>query len=474
MWDWPERWRRPGGSREVLAFSSPLILSQMTFTLQTFIDRVLLTWYAPEAMAAATASLFLTQVGILVCAGTGQYTTTFVAQYVGAGRRERVGAVMWQAIWFALAAGLLLAALAPAAGAIFEAAGHGPVLRADETTFARILLLGAFPIILMPTLASFFSGRGATRVVLLVSVISALANVLLDYVWIFGRLGFPEGGVAGAALATVVSNALGAGLFLGLMLRGRFRVEFATLRAFRLEPQLFMRLVRFGLPAGSHFPLELLAVALFTLIVGRLGADELAATGIAFSLNGLVFMPMVGLGLGVMALVGRYHGSGRSDLAERVTWTAFSWSLVYMVLCALVYLFLPHLLLGPYAAGADPRTFAPVAATAVVLLRFVAAYSIFDMMNAIFAAALRGAGDTSFPLAAAVVGSWTVMIAPTYVACVQLGAGLAVAWSFASLAFLVIGLAMLGRHRSGRWRTRRVIEPAIAEPALVEEAAGRS
>jgi len=474
MWNWRERWRRPGGSGEVLAFSYPLILSQMTFTLQTFIDRVLLTWYAPEAMAAATASVFLTQVGILVCAGTGQYTTTFVAQYVGAGRRERVGAVMWQGIWFALASGLLLAALAPAAGAIFEIAGHAPHLQADETTFARILLLGAFPIVLMPTLASFFSGRGATRVVLLVSLIAALANVLLDYLWIFGRFGFPEAGVAGAALATVVSEVLGAGLFFGLMLRRRFRSEFATLRAWRLEPRLFVRLLRFGLPAGSHFPLELLAVALFTLIVGRLGADELAATGIAFSLNGLVFMPMVGLGLGVMALVGRYHGSGRSDLAERVTWTAFGWSLVYMVLCALAYVLLPHVLLGPYAAGADPRTFAAVDATAVVLLRFVAVYSIFDMMNAIFAAALRGAGDTTFPLAVAVVASWTVMIVPTYIACVQLGAGLVMAWSFASLAFLIIGVAMLARYRSGRWRTRRVIEPAITKAVLVEDGAARS
>jgi len=232
-----------------------------------------------------------------------------------------------------------------------------------------------------------------------------------------------------------------------------------------------VRLLRFGLPAGSHFPFELLAVALFTLIVGRLGTEELAATGIAFSLNGLVFMPMVGLGLGVMALVGRYHGSGRSDLAERVTWTAFGWSLVYMVLCALAYVLLPHLLLGPYAAGADPRTFAPVAATAVVLLRFIAVYSIFDMMNAIFAAALRGAGDTTFPLAVAVVASWTVMIVPTYVACVELDGGLIAAWSFASLAFVIIGLAMLVRYRAGRWRELRVIEPSVATPELVRRGA---
>jgi MATE family multidrug resistance protein len=461
-----ERWRGPGGGREVLAFAYPLVLSQMTFTLQTFVNRLLLTWYAPEAVAAATASLFITQVGILICVGTGEYTTTFIAQYLGAGRPDRVGPVMWQGIWFAILSGLGLAALSPAAGVVFAAAGHAPALRADETAYARILLAGALPIILMPTLASFFSGRGATRVVLAGNVVAALANVVLDWLWIFGRLGFPEGGVAGAALATVASNVLGAGFFFALMLAPRFREEFGTLRGYRLEPRLFLRLLRFGLPAGSHFPLEVLAVALFTLIIGRLGTDQLAATGIAFSLNGLVFMPMVGLGIGVMALVGRYQASGRSDLAERVTWTAFRWSLGYMLVWGLAFAFLPGLLLGPYAAGA-PASFAPVAASAAVLLRFIAVYSIFDMMNAIFAAGLRGAGDTVFPLVAAVVTSWAVMLVPTWIACVHLGQGLIVAWSFATLDFVVIGLAMLARYRAGRWRELRVIEPAAAAPAPV-------
>jgi len=462
MRTWHERWHGAGGGKEVLTFAYPLVLSQMTFTLQAFVNRLMLTWYAPEAVAAATASLFITQVGILVCAGTGEYATTFVAQYVGIGRPDRVGPVVWQGIWFALFSGLFLAALAPGAGAVFEIAGHAPALRADETSYARILLLGSFPIILVPTLASFFAGRGQTRVVLLVNAATALTHVCLDYLWIFGRLGFPRGGVTGAALATVAAHAVGAGLFAASMLAPSFQAEFATLRGFRLEPRLLLRLLRFGLPAGSHFPLEVLAVALFTLIVGRLGTEELAATGIAFSLNGLVFMPMVGLGMGVMALGGRYQASGRSDLAERVTWTAFGWSLVYMVLWGLVYLFLPHLLLGPYAAGANPRSFTPIAETTTVLLRFIAVYSIFDMMNAIFAAGLRGAGDTGFPLVVAVVVSWTVMLVPTYVACVHLRGGLLVAWSFTSLYVVIVGLAMLARYRTGKWRALRVIEPSVA------------
>jgi MATE family multidrug resistance protein len=462
---WRQRWLGPGGGREVLLFSYPLIVSQMTFTVQSFINRLLLTWYSPEAVAAATSSLFITQVAILPCVGTAGYTTTFIAQYAGAKRPDRIGPAAWQGIWFAFFSALLLAALSREAGAIFEFAGHPPLLRAQESLYARILLLGALPIVLMPALASFFAGRGETRIVLFVNVATAAVNVALDYLWIFGRLGFPRGGVAGAALATVASNVLGAGLFLGLMLRRRFRTDFGTSRGFALDRRLFLRLLRLGVPVGFHIALGMLGLALFTLIIGRLGTMELAATGIAFSLNGLVFMPMAGLGTGVMALVGRYLGSGSPELAERVVWTAFGGSLLYLTVWVVCYLMLPDLLLRPYAAGADPATFGPVAKTIVVLLRFIAAFSLFDMMNAIFGAGLRGAGDTTFPFVVEIIGSWIVMLIPTYVACVYFNRGLFTAWSFASFDFVVIGFALFMRHRSGRWREFRVVDHAVPTEA---------
>jgi hypothetical protein len=221
-----------------------------------------------------------------------------------------------------------------------------------------------------------------------------------------------------------------------------------------------------GPRSAPQFPLEVLAVALFTLVVGRLGTDELAATGVAFSLNGLVFLPMVGMGMAVTALSGRYVGAGRLDLAERVTWTAFGWSLVYMTAWAFAYLFLSRRLLVPFAAGADPQSFAPVAATTAVLLRFVALYSVFDTMNAVFAGGLRGAGDTVFPVAMVVVSSWIVMLVPTYIACVHLGGGLLLAWSFTTLNFMAIGLAMLARYRAGRWRGLRVVDGDVAVPEV--------
>ena len=103
----------------------------------------------------------------------------------------------------------------------------------------------------MATLSTFFAGRGNTVVVLSVNVLATIVNIVLDYLWIFGKAGFPRPGVAGAAWATVVSQVVGAGVYLWLILRPRFREEYGTLSGWRFESALFRRLLRYGLPSGS-------------------------------------------------------------------------------------------------------------------------------------------------------------------------------------------------------------------------------
>lgn len=456
-------WRGEGGGREVLAVAYPLVLGHLSFTLQTFVDRLFLTWYSPEAVAGAVTALFVVWSVIALCIGTGEYLTTFVAQYVGAARPERIGPALWQGIHFSLLAGLAVACLTPLAGPVFALAGHAPSVQAYEATYARILCLGAMPVVLMATLSTFFAGRGSTHVVLGVNLLATAVNVVLDYAWIFGKGGFPRWGVAGAAAATVASQVVGSVLFLALILKPAHRKDFGTLSGWRFERELFSRLVRFGLPSGLQYSLEILAFALFMVIVGRISTEGLAASGIAFNLNMLVFLPMLGLGVAVSSIVGRYLGAERPELAERATWSAFWMSLVYMSACGLLYLFAPGPLLAPYAAGADPVAFAGVGAIAAVLLRFVAVYSVFDMMNLVFAAGLKGAGDTLYPLAATVALSWGAMLVPGYLACVVLGGGVYVAWCAASAYVVLLGLLMRRRFRSGGWKALRVIEPGAPD-----------
>ena len=452
-------WQGPGGGREVVRLAYPLVLAHMSFTVQTFVDRLLLTWYSAEAMAGAVTGLFSVWALVVLFTGTGEYLTTFIAQYLGAGRPLRIGPAVWQGIYFSLGAGLLIAALSPLAGAAFDLAGHEATLRVHEVAYARVLMLGAFPTILMATLSSFFAGRGQTGPVLRVNVLTTVVNVVLDYLWIFGRGGFPELGVSGAALATVTSQVVGAAVYLVIILGPEHRKEYRTLSGWRLEPRLVARLVRFGMPTGLQYALEVAAFAVFLVIVGRIGTLELAASGVAFNLNMIVFMPTVGLAVAVSSLVGRYLGAERPDLAERAVRSALAVSFVYMGACGLLYVFGAPVLLAPYGAGADPVVFSRMAGIATVLLRFVAVYSIFDMLNLIHAAGLRGAGDTLYPMGLTFVLAGLAMLAPTWVGCIVFGKGVYFAWTMASLYVVLLGLLLRRRFGTGRWKTMRVIEP---------------
>lgn len=457
-------WRGDAGGREVLILGFPLILSMMSVTMQHFVDRIFLTWWSAEAVAGVTTGGFAIYVLTGLFNGTAEYATPFVSQYVGAKREERIGAVVYQAAYFAILAGLVGWGLSYFVTPLFDAVGHDPKVRVHEITYARIMLRGTFPVVLMVAFSTYFAGRGKTRVVLGVTMVATLVNVVLDWVLIFGKFGFPEMGTVGAAYATIISQVLGALIYLALILNAPERMAHGFMN-FRFQPGIFLRLLKLGVPSGLQPSLEILAFTLFMFVIGNIGVAPLAATSIAFNLNTIVFLPAVGLGYGVSTLVARYLGMHRPALADRAIKSGLVISQIYMFVCSSAYLLIPDLLLAPYAAGADPVVFAEVSAIATILLRFVAFYSIFDMVNVICAGGLKGAGDTRFPMTATVLISWVAMLIPTWWFCVRGGHGVYVAWIFASLYVVILGVTLFVRYRKGAWKNLRVIEQD-ALPAL--------
>ena len=453
-----KRWGQAGGYREVLRIAGPLILSMGSWSLMHFVDRMFLTWYSREALAAALPAGMLSFAMSSFFLGTAGYVNTFVAQYSGAGRPERVGAAVWQGIYFSLAAGALMLGIAPFSGWIFDLVGHEPAIRDLEVAYFEILTAWIWAMLLMSVASTFFSGRGDTWTVLWVNVAAAVINGVLDYVWIFGMWGFPEMGIRGAAWATVASQVFGAVVFLALMFRKRFRALFNTMGGWRFDGALFARLWRFGAPSGLQFMVEISGFALFVLFVGRLGAVELAATNLTFNINTLAFLPMLGLGIAVSTLVGQYLGRDDAAHAEYSTWSALHLSVGYMGVMALSYVLLPDVFLKPFASGADMETFEPVREISVVLLRFVAFYCVFDAIFITFSSAVKGAGDTRFVMWMTLVFSTLIQIAPTYLAVVVFGWGLYVAWAFMSAFIAVMALGFYLRFRGGKWKAMRVIE----------------
>jgi MATE family multidrug resistance protein len=213
--------------------------------------------------------------------------------------------------------------------------------------------------------------------------------------------------------------------------------------------------MRFGFPNGVQWMLDALAFTVFLFLVGRLGNTELAATNIAFTINMVALLPMLGMGQAVGVLVGQRLGQDRPDLAERTTWSGFKLAWLYMAAVVLLYLIVPEAFL--YFFRNDDEKWILVARFVPVLLRFVALYSLFDSMSLIFSFALRGAGDTRFVTIVALALAWPLMVLPTG-AVWYYGWGLYWAWTFASAYIISLAVTFLLRFWAGHWKTMRVIE----------------
>jgi len=460
-----KRWEAEGGYREFLTIALPLILSTASWSVQHFVDRVFLTWHSTAALAAALPAGMASFTFLSLFMGIVGYANTFVAQYIGARRPERVGPAVWQGIYLALASGLLALIPAALASPLFELIGHDAVIRQEETEYFRILCYGTGPQVLSTAASCFFSGRGQTWVVLAVNVVAISVNIVLDYGLIFGHWGLPQMGIAGAAWATNIGLMIAALSFLGLFLRRQYREEFATLRGWRFDAKLFRRLLRFGGPNGLNFMLDIMAFSLFILVVGKLGRIPLAATNLAFNVNSLAFMPLIGCGIAISTMVGQRLGRDAPVEAEYCTWTGFHMAFAYMGTMVLGYVFLPEFFLSPFDLHAQDADFIEARDTAIVLLRFVAVYCLFDAFYMVFTAALKGAGDTRFIMWVSVTMAWAIMVIPSFVALTYFDAGLYVLWSFICAFIITMGVVFFLRFRTGKWKSMRVIEqmPVVKE-----------
>ncbi|MHB8994476.1 MAG: MATE family efflux transporter [Armatimonadota bacterium] len=465
------RWRRPAGYAEVLVLAAPLILSTGTMTIQQFANRVFLSWYSPEALAASLPAGALSFTIICFFIGACSYANTFVAQYYGSGQSHRIAASVWQAVYLGVLGSLIILPLGLLARPLFDLAGHDPQVRELEAGYFRLLIFGGGFAIIPTALSGFFTGRGCTRTVMWVNIGVTLVNVVLDYLLIFGYHGLPRLGIIGAGWATVISSALGTAVFLVIFVFGADGRRFAVWQGRRFDRELFLRLLRFGTPSGLHFMLDLLAWSIFIMLVGRLGIVALGATNLAFQINSVVFMPMTGMAVATATLVGQRLGQDDHHLAARTTWSAFQMTFAYMSAIALLYVLIPNVFLVPFGAKADPAQFAAVQETAVIMLRFVALYSLFDGANLIFSAALKGAGDTLFVMVISSSLSMSLMVLPTWLICRDGKGSLWAAWIALTSFICVLAICFIWRFLQGKWRTMRVVEcppppvlPTYAQP----------
>jgi MATE family multidrug resistance protein len=285
-----------------------------------------------------------------------------------------------------------------------------------------------------------------------------VANLLFDYLMIFGKAGLPAMGIAGAGYATAISAYISALLGLVLLLQGQHERAFRVMSGWRPSFALIRRFLRFGVPSGLQWALEGLAFSVFLMIVGRManGSSALASSSIVVTVMMLAVLPPLGLAQAVSIRVGQLLGDQKGDEASGICWSGLQLALAYIVLVASSFLLFPSFYLGWFENKQDPLIWSQVSQMVPILLMFVAFFTCFDCINFVCSFTLKGAGDTRFVSLVALSLPWPLMVLPTWLVRHEDGA-IYWAWGFASIFSVTQALIFFRRFLAGKWQSMSVI-----------------
>ena len=450
--------RRRVDYRAMFALAAPLFLNSSIQAILNLTDTWFLGRISTYATAAVGAVYWFVIVFVLIFGGVAMAVQTLVAQAYGAGEREAAARITWSGLWVVLLMSPLFIAVALAGGPMLAPFGLAPEVHELALEFWLPRMGGAIAGVALWTVSSFFNGIGRTRVTLLMMLCVAVANALLNQLFIFG-LGL---GVAGVAWATTAAQVLGFALGLAVFLSRAIRAECHSHRGWQPTRRAMLRAVSLGVPMGLLPAADLTGLALFQLMQSSLGTVSGAATQIVMMMTSLAYMPAVGIAMAGTTLVGQSIGAGDRDWARKMGNSAIKLNVAYMGLVSLALALAGPWLLPLFVTPADPNA-AEVVRTAGMLMWIGAAYQVFDGVNLGAGFALRGAGDVRVPTLLVVLVSWFGFVPLTHMLSFapgqgwvhflpQFGLGTVGGWSALLFYTAALGAVMWFRWQSGAWR----------------------
>ncbi|MEW5854744.1 MAG: MATE family efflux transporter [Myxococcota bacterium] len=448
----------PAELRQLLSLAWPVVVSRSAQAVIGFSDAAMVGQLGEAELAATSAGALNSFSLFILPMGTVFIVSSFASQLCGQGDHAGARRYGWYGLGVSLVAGLISLASAPFT---FEALGvfdYEPRVRELMATYLTIRLLSGFAAVGMEALGNYFGGMGNTRVPMLAGVLAMVLNVFFNWVLIFGKLGAPALGVAGAAWASTISTVIAFGVLFWMFWKGKGvpggRVDSS------LNGAEFVRMLRFGIPSGFNWFFEFAAFSFFMNVVfTSLGTTPLAALMAVIQLNSIAFMPAFGISSAGAILVGQAIGAGHKDLVPmhvaRTVLVAAGWQ----GLVGLAYLVAPAELMRFFVSAEQES--GELVRIGAQMMFIAAAWQLFDASATALAESLRAAGDTTFTLWARIVAAWAIM-APGSLLTVRAGGNHnAALWWIVIYVALLAGV-LLWRFRRGAWRNIQLTEASLA------------
>jgi MATE family multidrug resistance protein len=473
----------PHPLRETARIAVPTIATMASYTVMTFADKWLVSRLGPEYVGAQGNGGLASWVPISLAMGTVQIINSYVSQNMGAGKPERGAAYAWNGMWIALLWSIILIPYGFLLPWIFRQTHMDPQQTIWAGQYGQILVFGAFLTMATRSLSQFFYGLHRAGIITVAGVVANIVNLILSAVLIFGNGPIPAGlgafgrlagwigrgldiepmGITGSAYGTVIATGVELAIPLAVFLSPKFNFRYHTRRAWRWSGEHMKDILRLGWPGGAMFGNEMICWGFFMVyLVSHFGPQHASAGWIAHQYMSLSFMPAVGISVAVSALVGKYMGMKRPDLAASRAWLGLRLALVYMGTCGVLFVVFRHALIDLFIeADTPPELRAEIVRLGAGFLIAAAAFQLFDAIAMTMSGALRGAGDTVWVGVVTVTLAWVIIV----------GGGLAMItylprleslgpWIAAAAYIMALSVVSLGRFLSGHWRTRTLVKDA--------------
>ncbi len=440
--------------RDLLTLAWPIVVSRSTQTVIGVSDALMVAHLGEASLAATTTGAMNTFTLLILPMGVCFIVSSFSAQLHGAGDSAGARRYGWYGLGLAVATQALCLVSLPVVGWALGGLGYAPAVLAQMDDYMAIRLWGGGAAIGLEALANYYGGLGDTQVPMRANVLAMVCNLGLNWVLINGHLGAPAMGVSGAALASAISSGIAF-----LYLFSRFWRQATAIPATWLWPE-FGRMLRFGLPSGMNWFLEFLAFMFFVnVVVAGLGTTALAAFMAVLQINSVSFMPAFGMASAGAILVGQHIGAGLKDAVPGIAKLTLKVCATWQGTVGLLYLLLPGLIFAPFAKGSATEAQALLTVGAHLLL-LSSLWQLFDSGVAVFAEALRAAGDTAWPMWARTELGWAFFVPGSWYTVHRLG------WGVDAAMFWIVGyigllaLMMVLRFRAGVWRSIELVQGA--------------
>lgn len=446
----------PSGSlRELWSISLPLMLSLMSGSLMLFLDRLLLARFSIDALNACVNASVIAAALQFAFLTTAAIAEVFVGQYNGAAQYKKIAEPVWQMIWFSLSSAVVFLPLGLFAAPLFF---FDPTYAHLETEYFKWLMFFGPVFCLSAALSAFYIGRGSVSFVTFVVIIANVLNVVLDLVLIFGFEPFvPSLGIAGAAIATGISQSVQCAiLFIGF-LRKKYRIQFGTCN-WAFNKKCFIRCLKIGLPNSVAHTLEIMAWAVFFRMMTMVGDEHITVVAICQSIFLLFTFIAEGISKGASTIAANLIGAKQWDLVWKLYRSGVKFYFQAFLVLGLILVVDPGPLIdwfiGGDPAAASNQAIKNVAISACI---WMWVYFLFDGIHWLVVGLLTAAGDTKFVLWISGLSAWVFAIIPIYYFIVVMGHKADVAWLITAVYACFACLIYLWRFKTEKWRLNKGI-----------------